>query len=341
MSGANPVPLVSVLMPVYNAGSTLLAAADSILHQTMGDLELLMYDDGSWDDTAQVMEHLARKDRRARIVGRERVGLVEALRRLAAAARSELLSRMDADDVCHPRRFEFQVGLLETRPDLDLVATQVRCVPDTLVGSGMRAYVDWMNALVEPEDHIRDLFIESPLCHPSVLMRRRAYEAVGGYVDDGCPEDYGLWLRLHEEGCLFAKVPRVLLDWTESERRLTRTDGRYAPQRFIELKRAALLRGPLRDKSSVRIWGAGPTGKAWGHAMREAGIGVRAWLDVDPAKIGRTKQGAKVLSYETLSRQREGYYLLVAVGSREPRARIRAYLESLGFQEGPDYRTVS
>ncbi|MCU0663612.1 MAG: glycosyltransferase, partial [Myxococcota bacterium] len=276
-----------------------------------------------------------------RRMGGQRVGLVESLRRLANEARGELLARMDADDWSHPQRLELQVALLESRKELALVATLVRCVPEALVADGMRAYVDWMNELLEPEDHQRDMFVESPVCHPTVVMRRSAYESVGGYIDDGRPEDYGLWLRLHNAGCHFAKVPLVLLDWTESEGRLTRTDGRYAPGRFVELRRAALLEGPLLGKKNVCIWGAGPTGKVWGRALAEVGIRVEAWLDVDPDKIGRARQGAKVLSYQALRHGIPGQYLLVAVGSRKPRDRIREHLATLGLKEGPDYRTVS
>ena len=84
-----------------------------------------------------------------------------------------------------------------------------------------------------PDAIAREIWIESPLAHPSVVMRRTCLERLGGYQDHGWPEDYDLWLRMHLAGERLAKVPEVLLDWREHPARLTRIDSRYAVENFL------------------------------------------------------------------------------------------------------------
>ncbi|MCP4676620.1 MAG: glycosyltransferase [Deltaproteobacteria bacterium] len=332
---------MSFIVPVRNASDTLPDALASLYKQTFTDFDILVFNDGSTDGTAAALAEATDRDRRVRVVGSERVGLVPALRRLIDRSDSELIARMDADDVCHPERLAEQVALLDTRPGIQLASALIHCFPDELVRGGMRRYETWLNSLVEPEEIARDIFVESPICHPSVTMRREAYEATGGYVDDGNPEDYGLWLRFFERGFEMAKVPRVLLEWRESAKRLTRIDERYEPRRFIALKIKHLFLGPLRDRHAISIWGAGQTGRMWGRVLKEAGIEVAAFVDIDPNKIGGTVQNAPVLSPDDL---REGIpegFLLAAVGAAGARDLIRAFLADLDLRDPRDFLFVA
>ncbi len=309
--------------------------------QTFTDFDILVFDDGSTDGTPAVLAQATDLDRRVRVVGSERVGLVSALRRLTEESDSELVARMDADDVCHPERLAEQVMLLDAQPGIQLASSLVHCFPDDLVKGGMRRYETWLNSLVEPREIARDIFVESPICHPSVTMRREAYEKAGGYVDDGNPEDYGLWLRFLERGFEMAKVPRVLLEWRESEDRLTRVDERYEPKRFVALKIRHLVQGPLRERRAITVWGAGQTGRMWSRVLKEAGIQVSAFVDIDPKKIGGTIHDAPVLSPDDL---REGIptgFLLAAVGAAGARDLIRAFLADLDLYDPVDFLFVA
>src|SRR5690606_4095913 len=98
---------------------------------------------------------------------------------------------------------------------------------------GLHRYVAWQNGLLTPAEHHRDRFVEATVCHPSVVLRRAALDAVGGYADPPWPEDWDLWLRLHAAGWGIAKVPRVLFRWQHRPRRLTFASPRYAPDRLV------------------------------------------------------------------------------------------------------------
>jgi len=118
----NPAPLISIVLPVYNAGTTLAQALTSIYHQTIHGWELILIDDGSTDDC---MAGFSPSDSRVRVVqdGRN-LGLAARLNQGIDLARGKYLARMDQDDIAYPGRLEAQMRFLEEHPDVDLTATR-------------------------------------------------------------------------------------------------------------------------------------------------------------------------------------------------------------------------
>jgi glycosyltransferase involved in cell wall biosynthesis len=334
------MPRVSVLLPVRNAARTLRAAATSILRQTERDLALVCVDDGSTDDTPAVLARLAERDRRVVVLRGPGEGIARALNRGLGACDGEIVARMDADDLAHPRRLAAQRAALEADPTLAAAGARVRLFPRAQVRGGMTRYAHWLNGLVTPELVARDLLVEAPLVHPASVVRRAALAAAGGWRDGPFPEDYDLWLRIFAAGGRLTNVPETLLSWRESPERLTRTDPRYGIDRHIALKCAFLARGPLAGRSEVALWGAGETGRAFADALGSEGLRVALFVEVDRKKIGRTLRGAPVVSYEEVHRAR-GLPLLVAVGAPGARALIRAELARAGFREPDEFRCVA
>jgi hypothetical protein len=187
----------------------------------------------------------------------------------------------------------------------------------------MRAYVEWSNGLLHDPEIRRDLLVESPLVHPSVALRASALRDLGGYLAYDGPEDYDLWLRAAARGLRFAKRPEVLLQWRDSLGRLTRTDPRYGRERFFVRKLEALLDAVLAPGESVVIWGAGAVGKAWARALRDRGVALRAFVEVDARKLGQRIHGAPVVEVAAAGALGDALHL-AAVGQRGARERIRA-----------------
>jgi glycosyltransferase involved in cell wall biosynthesis len=331
---------VAVLLPARDAARTVRAAAVSILRQSLRDLALVAVDDGSTDATSGILARLAERDRRVTVIRGPGEGIARALSRGLPLCDAEVVARMDADDVAWPRRLERQVAALEADPALAAVGSRVRLVPRRRVAEGMRRYAAWLNGLVTPELVLRDLLVESPLVHPAAAIRAEALRAAGGWRDGDFPEDYDLWLRLSAAGGGLANVPDVLLDWRESEDRLTRRDPRYAISRHMALKARFLAAGPIAGRREVALWGAGETGRAFADALAGVGIGVGLFVEVDPRKVGRRIRGAEVISFEQVERAR-GLPLLVAVGAPGARDLIRSELARRGFVELRDFRCVS
>jgi hypothetical protein len=252
------------------------------------------------------------------------------------------VARMDADDLARAPRLARQAERLERDPEVDVLGCRVALAPSpgAATWEGMRAYVEWQNALVDHVAIARDRFVESPLVHPSVAMRTATLRRLGGWRDFDGPEDYDLWLRGFDGGLRFAKVAETLLEWRDSPGRLTRTDPRYAPGRFLALKLEALGRGALLGGRGVVVWGTGPVGKAWSRALRAAGHEVRAFVEVDPRKVGGCLHGAPVVAVPEAGRFR-GPLHLAAVGQRGARERIRAEGALLGLADGIDLVAVA
>ena len=306
-------PRVSVLLPVRDGGRWLDDAVDSILGQTLEDLELIVVDDGSTDDTALRLGACAARDPRVRPIPQPPSGIVAALERARAAARGRYLARMDADDVSDPTRLERQLALVEADATLAGCGCGVRYFPRRIVRAGARRYEAWINRAVTPERVEAALFVECPLAHPTFFLRADAVEAVGGYRDRGWPEDYDLVLRLWRAGHRLGNVPEVLHHWRERRDRLSRTHPAYTPEAFLACKVHHLRRSLLADGREAVVWGAGPVGKAFSRALQEAGTGVAAFVDLDPRKIGQEIHGAPVLDTEAGLRAR-GPLHLAAVG---------------------------
>lgn len=341
---AQTPPEISVLLPAYNAAATLPATLDSLLAQTFGDFEIVAVDDGSTDETGAILHTYAARDARVRLIQQAHAGVVAAAQAGLLACRGALVARMDADDLAVPERLALQRDLLLSDAKLGVVGCLVENFPATEVRAGFRIYTEWLNSLVTPADIARDIFIESPLANPSTMMRRAELLALGGYQERGWPEDYDLWLRYHQAGWQFAKVPQVLLRWREHPARLTRTDSRYSVENFLRAKAHYLLRGPLAGRESLVIWGAGQMGRRLSKHLVRGGAPLVTFLDIDPQKIARPLRGQPVQPtdilpalWPTLPRP----LVLVAVAARRARAIIRARLNTWGLVETDDFWYVA
>lgn len=333
MSSAPPV---SVLLPVRDGAAHLEEAAASLSGQTFADFEVLAVDDGSSDATPELLADWAARDGRVRLLRQEPAGIVAALERARVSARGAVLARMDADDVCEPSRFERQDALLRSDPTLVGCGCRVRYFPDAAVRAGARRYERWLNACVTPAEVDRAMFVECPLAHPTFFLRADAVAAVGGYREMGWPEDYDLVLRLWGAGGRMAKVPEVLLHWREGAGRLSRTDGRYGPAAFRRCKVHHLRKTLLADGRPILIWGAGPVGKALSREARRQEVGLRAFAEVDPRKIGQEIHGVPVLDTEAALSE-PGVLHVGAVGQDGVRAHLRGLVADAGLVEGSDF----
>ena len=334
------MPAISILLPVRNAAATLGETLESLKAQTLTDFQLVLVDDHSSDASMAVAREIFADDLRLELIVPEAQGLVPALRAGARACRAPFIARMDGDDVAFPRRLELQYRLFEKHPQLAIVGCGVESFADEQpLGEGYRRYDQWLNGLLEHDAMMRELYVESPLSHPTVMMRREALEAVGGYQDHLWPEDYDLWLRMAQRGYQFGKVDEILLRWRDTPGRTSRQDSRYSPEAFMRCKVHYLCQGPLKEEREVIIWGAGQMGGKFGRLLEEQGKRVVSFVDIDPKKIGNRRLHGWVISPEELPPPRQ-YKVLACVGSRGARDLIRTELSARGYAEGTTFWCV-
>lgn len=315
-------------------------AIESLEAQSEGDFEIVAVDDGSADATPEILDEWSARDARVRVVRQSAQGIVAALERARREARGTYLARMDADDVCDPRRLEAQRALLEEEPTLAGCGARVRYFPRHRLRDGARRYEAWLNGACTPDEVAREVFVECPLAHPTFFLRAEAVGAVGGYLERGWPEDYDLVLRLWGAGRPLANVPEVLLHWREGSGRLSRTHGTYAPGAFVACKVHHLLATLLSGGRGAVVWGAGPVGKAFARALVGAGVRLVAFVEVDPRKIGQEIHRAPVLDADAGLALR-GVLHLAAVGQPGARDQLRRILSGAGLAEMRDFVAVA
>jgi glycosyltransferase involved in cell wall biosynthesis len=338
------MPKVSVLIPCYNAAMTVDECLSSLEAQTLIDFEVILVDDGSTDLTGNILQSWAAKDARFKVYTQSHSGIIRALNAGLGACQASYVARLDADDRCHPDRLARQTDYLEQNQDIGVVGSLVRAFPEGRVRQGLQVYLDWLNSLVDHEQICREIFVESPLVHPSVIFRKAVIEAIGCYQEHGWAEDYDLWLRLFLAGIRFAKLPEILLDWREDPNRLTRKDSRYSLENFLRAKAYYLEKGPLNGRDAVIIWGAGMTGRRLSKHLLRQNSPLVGFVDIDPDKIGRTRYGLPIYAPTQLSGlwlQFRRPILLAAVGARGARWLIRQQLTAFGFNEGRDWLGVA
>jgi glycosyltransferase involved in cell wall biosynthesis len=317
------MPAISVLVPVRNAAPWLQASLASLWRQTSRDFEVIAVDDGSTDASPGLLDRAAEREPRLRVLHTPHRGLPAALNTGLAAARAPLIARHDADDLSHRARLERQRAWLDRHAEVSVVGCRVRLFP--AAGAGMRRWVAWHNGLLSHEAMARDALIDSPLAHGTAMMRRSALEQVGGWEERGWPEDLDLWLRLLAAGHRFGKLPETLYAWRQHPGSATRRDPRYRRERFMELRRAALSRGLLRDASRATVVGVGRSLDEWRSALKRE-------LDVRVVPLARPK-AALIM---TLTPP-----VVLVFGAEPARERWRIALCAAGLVEGIDFAFVA
>ncbi len=238
------MPLVSVIMPVYNGEKYLAEAIDSILVQTFADFELLIVDDGSTDGSAEIIRAFEAKDCRVRFFQlKNNIGVSDARNLGISAATGDCIAGMDCDDVSLPQRLETQVDFLNANPNIGAVGTCCRVFSHDLA----RSHFDF----VVPQRHAEialNLFIGAHFVNSTVMFRRQFLTSVGAYQPgQRKAEDIELVSRLLDETPItFANLPDILLHY----RRHAKAKGN-SPN--IERDRRRVWAGMLQ-----RLWGEAP-----------------------------------------------------------------------------------
>lgn len=220
---ASKEPIVSVIMPVYNAEKYLEQALTSIMGQSFREFEYIVINDGSSDESAAILEAYARRYKAIKLFYQENRGIIRSLNRGLEMAAGRYVARMDADDVSLPQRLERQVAFLERHPNCVLLGTWA----DIQIEDGLP---DRIHSHPAHDPALRwNLLFDTPFVHSSVMIRRDAVRTVGGYAENlppRSPEDFELWSRLAKDHEV-ANLPEVLhiyRETTGSYSRIERTE---------------------------------------------------------------------------------------------------------------------
>jgi glycosyltransferase involved in cell wall biosynthesis len=200
------VPAVSVIMPAYNVARYVGAAIESVCAQTFRDLELLVVDDGSTDETPAMVRGYALRDSRVRVVRQPNGGISSARNRGLRESTADVIAILDSDDLWEPGFLEAQLRILAERPDVDIVTGNAWDLGGRHDGRPARPWPD-----ARPEPDLHTIITDEQAVFIMSVFRRRVYETIGGFDESlRTNEDYDLWLRAAAAGLRFARNDRPL-----------------------------------------------------------------------------------------------------------------------------------
>ncbi len=332
-------PIISVILPFYNAESTLQRAIDSIYKQTFQNFECILINNNSSDGSVAIANKWCEADSRFKLINEEIQGVMFASNAGLKIAKGNFIARMDADDFSFPERLALQYQFLSNNLQYGAVSGMVEYVSHNNKTEGFERYVDWVNSVVTYRDIFIKRFIESPIVNPTAMWRKSIAIEFGMYETGDFPEDYEMWLRWLHNGVKIAKINEPVLKWYDSYKRLTRTDEIYSDNAFFEIKTKYLAKelkriNPFYPK--VAVWGASKISINHASYLIQNNLEVEFYID-----IKRNKQKIyDVVYYEDIPLN-GSCFILVYIKHHELRQKTQQLLESKGYVEGKDYLLLS
>ena len=206
-------PLISVVMPAHNVQKYINSAIESVLNQSFKKLELIIVNDASTDKTLDIIRSFAKKDSRIKVVNNDTIlNIARSLNKGISLASSNIIARMDADDIALPNRLELQYKLINSSKNIAVVGSDIVIIDPVGNKIGLRKYPESSGELKNC------LFKYSPFAHPVVMFKKDMFEEVGGYNPKYSPtEDLDLWFRLGRKH-QFKSIRQTLLKYRVHEK---------------------------------------------------------------------------------------------------------------------------
>ncbi len=224
------MPIISIIMPVYNSSQYIREAIDSIRQQTFADFELIVVDDGSIDNSVSIVNSY--DDKRIRLLLNEH-DFIGSLNLGVLEARGKYIARMDADDVMLADRLQKQVDYMEQHPEIHICGswTEVFGAEEGIIRTA-----------TYHEEIVSTMLLHNAMIHPSVMIRKSVLENNLYQTGYPCAEDYKLWTELASKGFRFANIPEVLLKYRRSANQVTQTRQEEMFQSTFKIQRMVTVK---------------------------------------------------------------------------------------------------
>jgi len=275
----NTSPLVSIVLPVYNAAAYLRESVDSVLRQDYRNFELLIINDGSSDESRAIIEEYAKRDSRIIAYHQENIGLVKTLNRGIELSNGSYVARIDGDDPWLDKKLSRQMHVLVSNPDTILIGGGFEIIDED------GYYLETISVPTTHEDILRTLSLRNAFGHAGVVFKRDAALKAGGYRDNfGPTEDYDLWIRLSQMGTVANlarpvyryRVNRGGISQQNSERQANETKA-HTERIWAETMPKVLTKATLIKKGNEYLSSGTPS---W------YGVALKQQMLADNAQIG-------------------------------------------------------
>lgn len=237
---AKNAPAVSIITPSFNQGKFIKETIETVLSQDFKDLEHIVVDGGSSDETLNILKRFSKQDSRFRFISEPDNGQSHAINKGLSMAKGQIIGWLNSDDTYMPGAIRHAVQTFNQSPEFSMVY-------------GDANITDKDNKLIMPfkakQVRLKDLFRKCPICQPAVFMKKRMLDTLGGVDEslDFCM-DYDLWIRVKKGGYKMVKIPAIL------------ANSRYYPEsksgsKYVEVGFPEIIRTSQKHFGTVsRTW---------------------------------------------------------------------------------------
>lgn len=291
--------LISILMPVKDTSAYLHECLDSILKQTETHWELLAVDDGSSDNSFDILKDYQEKDARIKALKCEGKGIIHALRTAYKNATGSFITRMDSDDKMSADKLALMSQALLGNTNGNIVVGLVEYFSENELGQGYSKYATWLNELTKTGTHFKEIYKECVIPSPCWMIRKADLERCAAFNPNTYPEDYDLCFRFYQNDIKIIPILKTLHYWRDYPRRTSRNDPNYLDNRFTDLKLKYFLGIDYQKNQEFFLWGAGKKGKNIAKKLIEKEIAFR-WVCDNANKIGKDIYGVKMEHFNSI-----------------------------------------
>ncbi len=327
--------LVSILTPFKNTAQFLPECLNSIIDQSHTHWELLIIDDHSTDHSHELVESYAKKDSRIRLFKNTGYGIIEALRFAFKQSKGEFITRMDSDDVMHPKKLELMLKDLQSHGRQHVALGLVKYFSNEGISDGYSRYETWLNELIKQGVNYSEIYKECVIPSPCWMIHREDLIACDAFNPNRYPEDYDLTFRFykHQYHCISSN--HLLHFWRDYQTRTSRTHIHYAQNYFLEIKMHYFLELDYDASRILTVWGAGTKGKTIAKQLKKKKIPF-IWICDNQKKLGKRIYGFKLHNFDYLN-QLKRPQSIVTVANEKAQLEIKAYFTSQKMQSMKDY----
>lgn len=328
-------PVISILTPFKNTSEYLPDCINSILEQTSKHWELLIVDDHSSDNSYDIVDSFSKIDSRIKLFKNKGSGIIDALRLAFKNSSGTYITRMDSDDIMHPKKLEYMLSDLQNSGKKHIALGQVKYFCKEGIGDGYAKYESWLNRLTSKGINYSEIYKECVIPSPCWMIHREDLISCEAFEPRRYPEDYDLTFRFYKNKIKCIPSSHLLHYWRDYSSRASRTDDNYAENHFIDIKLHYFLELDYKSSRPLAVWGAGKKGKTIAKLLQSKGISF-TWICDNPKKIGKSIYDIKLYEFNYLKTLDNPQSIITVANSKEQDI-IKSYFETINMQAMKDY----
>jgi len=294
-------PLVSIIMAVKDTAPYLHECLDSVIAQTYQNWELIAVNDHSSDNSPNILEEYAARDKRIRVFDSIGHRLIPTLQEGYGQANGPLINRMDSDDKMPDYKLKVLVEEWTKYGNGTVIAGGTKhFVDEGVVGDGFIKYEKWLNEVAKTGGHYQEIYKECVIPSHCWIIHKDDFDAAGAFDPIVYPEDYDLCFRFYQLGLKIIGIDKILHYWRDRTNRISRTWEEYKDNRYFDLKLRYFYKIDRDPSRPLVLWGAGKNGKDMARLLQSYNDQFH-WVCDNEKKIGKDIYGVKLQQYNDIS----------------------------------------